>query len=348
MATNSNQAIFGLLPEGKPRWKSFGSAAGIEFVALALLIWVPVLLPQRFNPIMHFMMTPIAAPPVVAWKPQPYKPAMQPKKIVVVKRDEPKPLPPPPVAEVVKPKLIAPVFSAPIAKPGSAHRDAKRPDMPEVAQTLPKVNEFSGGSSALPTLRKPREAVQTGGFGDPNGVPDNGRRDRSPNIATLGSYDMPAGPGYGNGTGGAKGARGVVASSGFGNGVAIGGGGNGKGRAGVQQGVFADQRPTTEAPKVRQTSTSSGKTTPAVILFKPKPVYTQQAIDKRIEGDVLLEVAFSATGEVQVLGVKQGLGYGLDETAVTAAKQIRFKPAQQDGHPVDSTAVVHIVYELAY
>jgi TonB family protein len=49
-----------------------------------------------------------------------------------------------------------------------------------------------------------------------------------------------------------------------------------------------------------------------------------------------------------VLGVTRGLGYGLDEAAIAAARQIRFKPAQQDGHAVDSTATVHIVFELAY
>jgi len=46
--------------------------------------------------------------------------------------------------------------------------------------------------------------------------------------------------------------------------------------------------------------------------------------------------------------VVQGLGYGLDDSAQAAARQIRFRPAQQDGQPVDSTAIVHIVFELAY
>ena len=48
------------------------------------------------------------------------------------------------------------------------------------------------------------------------------------------------GPGYGNGTGGAKGAKGVVASTGFGNGVAVGSGGGGN-HGTVQQGGFADR-----------------------------------------------------------------------------------------------------------
>jgi hypothetical protein len=37
----------------------------------------------------------------------------------------------------------------------------------------------------------------------------------------------------------------------------------------------------------------------------------------------------------------------LDEAATRAAEQIRFKPALRDGQPADSTAVLHIVFQLA-
>jgi len=50
------------------------------------------------------------------------------------------------------------------------------------------------GSSAILTIQKPRNQVQASGFGDRNGVLK---------IAQLGSYDMPVGPGYSNGAGGA-------------------------------------------------------------------------------------------------------------------------------------------------
>jgi len=48
-----------------------------------------------------------------------------------------------------------------------------------------------------------------------------------------------------------------------------------------------------------------------------------------------------------VVRVIRGLGHGLDEAAVQAAQQIHFKPALQDGQPADSTAVLHIVFQLA-
>src|ERR1019366_429039 len=85
-----------------------------------------------------------------------------------------------------------------------------------------KTNVFSTGSSAAPTTARAPSQVQTGGFGDPNGVPAKASQGKAVNIAALGSFDLPSGPGYGNGTGGAKGVPGVVASSGFGNGTAIG------------------------------------------------------------------------------------------------------------------------------
>jgi TonB family protein len=67
----------------------------------------------------------------------------------------------------------------------------------------------------------------------------------------------------------------------------------------------------------------------------------------RIEGEVLLEVVLQASGRLQVVRVVRGLGHGLDDSAVRAAEQIHFKPAQRDGQPADSTAVLHIVFQLA-
>ena len=89
------------------------------------------------------------------------------------------------------------------------------------------------------------------------------------------------------------------------------------------------------------------RTTPAEILSKPIPIYTDEARANRIEGEVLLEVVFEASGKLRVLRVVHGLGHGLDDSAVRAAEQIRFKPALRNGQPSDSTAVVHIIFQLA-
>ena len=87
--------------------------------------------------------------------------------------------------------------------------------------------------------------------------------------------------------------------------------------------------------------------TPLEILSKPTPAYTDEARTMKIEGDVVLEVCFSAAGEVQVIRVVRGLGHGLDESATRAAKAMQFKPAQSAGRPVDFRTTVHIVFRLA-
>jgi TonB family protein len=84
------------------------------------------------------------------------------------------------------------------------------------------------------------------------------------------------------------------------------------------------------------------------ITFKPNPIYTQEARDLKLEGEVLLEVSFSANGTLHVNRVVRGLGHGLDEAAIAAANKIRFKPALRYSQPVDSTAVVHVTFQMAY
>jgi TonB family protein len=88
--------------------------------------------------------------------------------------------------------------------------------------------------------------------------------------------------------------------------------------------------------------------TPVEILFKPRPLYALEARRLKIEGEVLVELLFAASGEARVLRVVRGLGHGLDENAISAAEAIRFRPAQRGGAPVDSTAIVHIIFQLAY
>ncbi|MGP8243129.1 MAG: energy transducer TonB [Bryobacteraceae bacterium] len=114
----------------------------------------------------------------------------------------------------------------------------------------------------------------------------------------------------------------------------------------VRAGGFDSRIPVLSAlPKLRLAQVRS---TEVEILFKPRPAYTEEARKLKIEGEVLVEVLFTASGEVKVLRVTRGLGHGLDEAAAQAAANIRFKPAERDGLPMDSTAVAHITFRLAY
>jgi TonB family protein len=131
--------------------------------------------------------------------------------------------------------------------------------------------------------------------------------------------------------------------------VATGGNGdgrsNGRGNA-VATGGFGQQELAHGGPKPQVND--NAPTTPVEILFKPNPTYTEEARALRLEGEVLLEVSFAANGQLHVNRVVRGLGHGLDEAAVAAANRMRFKPAQRNGQAVDSTAVVHVVFQLAY
>lgn len=106
-----------------------------------------------------------------------------------------------------------------------------------------------------------------------------------------------------------------------------------------------DQPKAASAP-VKRVAPVSAPVRPLEILEKPKPVYTAEARSQKIEGDVLLDVIFTARGEVRVLGVVRGLGHGLDENAVDAARHIRFTPALQSGTPVDQHVTLHVVFQI--
>jgi len=111
---------------------------------------------------------------------------------------------------------------------------------------------------------------------------------------------------------------------------------------------FEDATVAEAVPAVARPVAAPPLTRPVEILSKPRPVYTEEARSRHIEGEVLLEIVFSASGRVRVLRTVRGLGYGLDESATAAAETIRFRPAERAGVAADSTAVVHIAFQLAY
>jgi TonB family protein len=121
-------------------------------------------------------------------------------------------------------------------------------------------------------------------------------------------------------------------------------------RAPVATGTFGDASVAPAAARAipARESPVAENFSAAEILFKPRPAYTDEARRLQIEGEVLLEVLFAASGEVRILRTIRGLGHGLDESAVASARQIRFRPAQRGGAAVDSSAVVHIVFQIAH
>jgi TonB family protein len=102
------------------------------------------------------------------------------------------------------------------------------------------------------------------------------------------------------------------------------------------------------APPADGPQGAAALTKPVEIISKPRPSYSDEARRLQIEGEVLVEMLFAASGETRVIRLVRGLGHGLDENALAAAQAIRFRPAQRAGTAVDSAVIVHIVFQLAY
>ncbi|MGA8213821.1 MAG: TonB family protein [Candidatus Sulfotelmatobacter sp.] len=346
MATYQRGFKLGILPERKIDKRALVASYTFMVVMLLLLINIGLLFPDRIS-LRQYHVTELIPLPSLRPEPEPIK---------VVKPDvKPKLLPPAPVFE--QPKLIVPreVRRTPAPSPVEAPKVVVMNQFapPQLKVTaggarpqLLHTGDFAG-SSVAPTVNVAVQKVQTGGFGDDNGLKGTGKPNAKLYAAQAGSFDMPAGPGQGNGSGGAKGIKGTVASADFGNGIATGGKGDGRSNGtGISTGGFGSEQVVHGEPKIAQADGPA--TTPVEITFKPNPLYTDEARSLKLEGEVLLEVMFGANGTLHVNRVVRGLGHGLDEAAIAAANKMRFKPALRMGQPVDSTAIVHVLFQIAY
>jgi protein TonB len=59
----------------------------------------------------------------------------------------------------------------------------------------------------------------------------------------------------------------------------------------------------------------------------PDPAYSDQAQSSKVSGTVVLHLMVTAEGYATNIQVQRSLGYGLDEKAVEAVGNWRFKPA---------------------
>src|SRR5215469_9983054 len=351
IGTRPVPARLALLPEGKSRWGRVWISAGLQICVVVGLILVPLLYPEAMKTsVKYYNFTAIAQPVTeipVAPPPPPPPPPKAPKlPKVEVKAPDPEPVKLNPQQPHIFTNLVAPKVVQPkvekteklpemnstfeSAKMESEEKGPKRP------KEDVKLNNMGSGSAAPATVKAPVEKVQTGGFGDPNGVPGKGDPNHATNVNRLGSPALPGGEGYGNGTGGKNGIPGTVASTGFGNGTAL-----------PPAGGFGAVDTSADPGKKKSAATGPADTTPN-ITDKPRPEYTAEGRSLKIEGDVVIDLVFLANGSIQINRVVNGLGHGLDESAVRAAQQIKFKPAKREGEPVDFPARVRIEFRLAY
>jgi protein TonB len=77
------------------------------------------------------------------------------------------------------------------------------------------------------------------------------------------------------------------------------------------------------------------------------PEYTEEARKKKIEGTVTLLIVVDTKGDVVDAKVVKGLGHGLDENAMIAVKEWKYKPAEKDGAPVAVKMEVAVEFYLS-
>jgi len=139
---------------------------------------------------------------------------------------------------------------------------------------------------------------------------------QSPQIA-LASQGKGGGSGFGAGLGG-----GLGAGHGVGNGPGSGGGYGG--------GVM---------------SVGGGVSAP-VVVHSIEPEFTSEARAAGFQGSVQIGLIVDSQGNPQNVHVIRHLGMGLDEKAIEAVQQYRFKPAMYEGHPVAVQLVIEVAFHL--
>jgi protein TonB len=87
----------------------------------------------------------------------------------------------------------------------------------------------------------------------------------------------------------------------------------------------------------------NGVTSP-VLIREVKPNYTKAAMDRKVQGTVELDAVILKDGTVGNVTIKRSLDEDLDQEAIKATKQWKFKPGTKGGEPV----AVQVFIELSF
>jgi TonB family protein len=288
-----------------------GLSLALHVFGVVVLLAISASAPRLVAPVKHVLGPLWLAPP---------EPAPPPQRVRILPRDAA----PPPPAALYRPRAIPQVprrAIAPSLQPAVRVETPANPLPPPplvAAPSPPKIQTDLFAGLAVPTpVANPALPVPTGvlpgGFDSAGGGPSTARTGRVA-VGGFASVEAAAPP---------------------------------RAMAAVRSGAFGDMVAAAPA-KPRLQVASAGTTTAVEILAKPNPAYTEEARRLQIEGEVVLRITFTASGSVEVLAVVRGLGHGLDEKAIEAARRIRFRPALQHGQAVDSTAQLRMSFQLAY
>lgn len=134
-------------------------------------------------------------------------------------------------------------------------------------------------------------------------------------------------------------------------GLSLGGGGSGPGLA-VRAAATAPVASAAPPPvhKVLAATPAASKCDEAPKKPRPisisQPAYTAEARAASITGRVRVEITVDEGGRVTKVRVLEGLGYGLDEAAMTSARAATFEPGTLCGKPTTATFTVAMRFTL--
>ena len=83
-----------------------------------------------------------------------------------------------------------------------------------------------------------------------------------------------------------------------------------------------------------------------VLLYSVEPEFSEEARRAKVAGNVIVNIWVDAQGNPSHARVVKGVGMGLDEKAVAAVKQYRFKPAMEGGKPVMVEMNVEVTFQI--
>ena len=89
----------------------------------------------------------------------------------------------------------------------------------------------------------------------------------------------------------------------------------------------------------------NGVTSP-VLTKEVKPNYTEGAMRRKVQGVVEVSAVVLTDGSVDDVKVIRSLDEELDQQAVKAARQWKFRPGTKDGHPVAVQVSIELTFTL--
>ena len=345
-------AHFGVLNDGVQSKTSTVSAIVINVLLAFVIIVIGAATKKTMDNRMK--LTELAMPVPEVKKVEPPKPKIVPPKM-------PK-LPDVPKIEVQTPKITIPDVKVPEPPKPIVKLEAPKPViMPAppkqvVAMAAPRVVNLAAANAAVVNNSQHPSAVALGSTSNP--IAPSTAQVSNINLGNKGMAGMPssntgmgrpsavnlAGSGQPGGSMNGSGARGV-------QGVKLGVTGgtgplNSTGRVAGPVNLARNEPP--PMPKAPGPASSSPQHSAPKVIYKPKPEYTQEAVQMHLEGTVTVHIHVLPNGAVEVVGVTNGLGHGLDESAKRAVLATRFEPATDaSGHPIEWDGFVNVAFQLA-